>query len=338
MAIAATLGIDNNSEPIIRKKGNNLFKFPEKYTVIDVETTGLSPQFDGMIEVAAVKISNGKVLDTFSTLVKPYTVFIGDDGSELYVDDFIETLTGITNDMLVTAPEFVEIRDDFMSFLGDSIIVGHNVNFDINFVYDEVYRETGKIFDNNYCDLLRISRRLFPKLPNHKLLTIAESLNVTVENSHRALDDCFTTFRCFEKCRDYVIDNNIDLDLFLKPKKQNLKEVHTAKNTFDETHIFYGKVCVFTGKLEYLKRADAAQLVVDVGGSCDNNVTAKTNYLILGDNDYCQSIKGGKSNKQKKAEKLILGGQDLQIMPESVFCEIMQKEIETFVKKELGLI
>ena len=134
MAIAATLGIDNNSEQIIRKKGENLFKFPEKYTVIDVETTGLSPQFDGMIEVAAVKISNGKVLDTFSTLVKPNTVFIGDDGSELYVDDFIETLTGITNDMLVTAPEFVEIRDDFMSFLGDSIIVGHNVNFDINFV------------------------------------------------------------------------------------------------------------------------------------------------------------------------------------------------------------
>ena len=94
-----------------------------------------------------------------------------------------------------------------------------------------------------------------------------------------------------------------------------------------KTHPLYGKVCVFTGKLELMSREQAAQLVVNLGGTCGNGVTKKTNYLILGNNDYCSTIKDGKSSKQKKAEQLILSGQDLQIIPEDVFYELVLENV-----------
>ena len=73
-----------------------------------------------------------------------------------------------------------------------------------------------------------------------------------------------------------------------------------------------------------MKRADAMQLVINIGGRVGNGVTKKTNYLILGNNDYCKSIKGGKSSKQKKAEQLKLQGQDIEIISEQVFYDAME--------------
>lgn len=86
-----------------------------------------------------------------------------------------------------------------------------------------------------------------------------------------------------------------------------------------KTISFTNKHCVFTGKLEKMIRKDAMQLVVNVGGILDNSVTKKTNYLILGNNDYCSSIKDGKSSKHKKAEKYKLEGQDIEIIDEDTF-------------------
>ena len=86
------------------------------------------------------------------------------------------------------------------------------------------------------------------------------------------------------------------------------------------------KVCVFTGTLERMQRKDAMQLVVNLGGSCGDSVTAKTNFLILGNNDYCTTIKDGKSTKQKKAEALILKGNDLQIISETTFYDMISED------------
>ncbi|NLO49067.1 MAG: exonuclease, partial [Clostridiales bacterium] len=85
-----------------------------------------------------------------------------------------------------------------------------------------------------------------------------------------------------------------------------------------------GKICVFTGTLEKMVRKEAMQAVVDFGGTCGDNVTSKTNYLILGNFDYCKSIKDGKSRKHKKAEKLILQGQDISIISENVFYDLLE--------------
>ena len=87
----------------------------------------------------------------------------------------------------------------------------------------------------------------------------------------------------------------------------------------------YGRVVVFTGALEKMTRKEAMQLVADLGGINADSVTKKTNFLVLGNNDLCSSIKDGKSSKHKKAEKYILGGADLSIIPENVFYDMLDE-------------
>ena len=103
----------------------------------------------------------------------------------------------------------------------------------------------------------------------------------------------------------------------------DLSKLVASANQIDEDNPLYGQVCVFTGILQQYTRQEAAQIVVNIGGICANNVTKKTNYLILGNNDYCAAIKDGKSSKQKKAEAYKLNGQDIEIIPESVFYDMI---------------
>ena len=110
-----------------------------------------------------------------------------------------------------------------------------------------------------------------------------------------------------------------------KTKPVNAKDITTDNTDFDETHPLFGKLCVFTGTLEKMTRKDAMQIVVDFGGQVGNSVTKKTNYLILGNNDYCSSIKDGKSSKQKKAESLKLAGNDIEIISENVFYDMISE-------------
>ena len=100
-------------------------------------------------------------------------------------------------------------------------------------------------------------------------------------------------------------------------------DIVSSSENVDPSNPLFGKVCVFTGTLEKMVRKDAMQLVANLGGINADNVTKKTNYLVLGNNDYCSSIKDGKSSKQKKAEKLKLSGQDIEIIPENVFYDIV---------------
>ena len=103
------------------------------------------------------------------------------------------------------------------------------------------------------------------------------------------------------------------------------KDISTENTEFDETHPLYGKLCVFTGTLEQMKRKEAMQRVGDLSGSVADSVSKKTNYLILGNNDYCPLIKDPdkKSSKQKKAEKLKLAGNDIEIISENVFYDML---------------
>ena len=277
--------------------------------------------------MSAIKIKDKTIIDTYSTLVKPDEALYEDEYSnEYFVDDFITELTGITDEMLENAPYISDVLEQFLSFVGDSIIVGHNVNFDINFIYDDVDRILDKDFSNDFCDLLRISRKIFPDFENHKLSTLAENFKIKIDRSHRAEDDCITTFKCFEFCRNYTEKNKIAIGPYYKGKYLDLKEIHANVTEFDETHPLYKKNVVFTGTLEKMSRKDAAQIVANFGGILQNGVTQKTNFLVLGNNDYCKAIKDGKSSKLKKAESLILKGQDLQIIPEDVFYELIEVE------------
>lgn len=299
-------------------KGKSLLQFPNDFTIIDLETTGLTPRWDSIIEVSALKVRDGKVIEEFDTLINP----------EYEISNFITELTGITNEMLIGAPTIEPTLPLIKEFIGDDIILGHNVNFDINFLYDKLDFYLDDCLKNDFVDTLRLSRKVLPELEHHRLCDISSALNVSVETAHRALSDCYTTFSCYQRLREVIKESYDNEDEFLAKKGTynccDLRKLHTDKQCFDETHLLYKKVCVFTGVLEKMNRAQAAQCVVDLGGLCENTVTQRTNFLILGNNEYCSTIKDGKSSKQKKAESYKLKGLDIEILSEDVFYDLLE--------------
>lgn len=280
-----------------------------------METTGLDPTYDKIIEIGAIKIADGKEVDSFSTLVNP----------NCKIDEFITSLTGITNDMLLAAPCMDNVVSTLFNFVGDLVVVGHNVNFDINFLYDEFNKYLNVTFNNNYVDTLRIARRIYPDLKNYKLDSLSSKCGLNITNKHRALSDAKIAFGCFEFMKSDIIKNNIDTSNWGIKNKFKISTLNTQNDTFDEKHLLFNKICVFTGILEKMTRNEAGQKVVDLGGICADNITKKTNFLILGNNDYHKSIIDGKSHKHKKAESLIEKGSELQILSEQTFYDLLDE-------------
>lgn len=304
-------------------KGSSIIKFSEDYIVIDIETTGLSTEFDEIIEISAIKYKNHTECERFSSLVKP-PAYYGE------IPEFIERLTGITNAMLINAPELSVVIPSLKQFIENDLLVGHNVSFDINFLYDAFISILGEPLSNNYVDTLRISRKLFPELKHHRLTDMIEKLNINTETQHRAVADCETTNKCYISLSKIANERFLDINEFYNSfkKRKNKLDARTLSaqtDDFDISHPLYGKVCVFTGTLDKMQRKDAMQAVLNCGGEVGNGVTKKTNYLILGCNDYCKSIKDGKSSKQKKAEEYKLNGYDIEIIDEDVFYSMLEE-------------
>lgn len=298
------------------EKGSSLLQIPVSYTMIDTETTGLDPQYDKIIEMAAIKIRDGKEVARYETLVNP----------EQPIDDFITDLTGITNEELSTAPVAGDCLPDFVDFIGEDIVVGHNVHFDINFIYDALLACGYAPIKNDFVDTLRLSRRVRPDLEHHRLCDMAAAYSVPQPVAHRSLADCQTAIGVLDALAADAAAREIDLQARKKhygASAAKVSDIVAHEGCERPDSPLYGKVCVFTGKLDTLTRKDAAQLVADLGGICADGVTKKTNFLIMGTNEYCPTIVGGKSTKQKKAESLILKGADLQILTENVFLDML---------------
>ncbi len=300
-------------------KGSSIIAFPKNFTVIDIETTGLSPEYDEIIELSAIKICDDMTIDTFSSLVKP----------SVEIDEYITSLTGITNDMLSTAPKLISVLPKYLEFIGNDILLGYNVNFDINFLYDNTENLSCKLLSNDFVDTMRIFKKLHPDLIHHRLQDLAALYNIDYSNAHRSLSDCKITYLGYIQLLDEIENSFSDVQEFInlfKRKRCQTKaaDIEATTTDIDEDNLLFGKNIVFTGTLERMLRKDAMQLVVNHGGINSDNVTKKTNYLVLGNNDYCKSIKDGKSSKQKKAENLKLSGQDIEIISESVFYDMIE--------------
>lgn len=320
------------------EKGNSLIAFPNDYTVIDTETTGFDLVYNSIIEVAAVRVREGKVQDKFSSLIKPSKCYyLSKDGEEsesyYYVDEHITKLTGITNEMLEGAPEAAEVLPEFVKFIGDDILVAHNANFDINFLYETMSKVIGQPLKNDFVDTMRLSRKLFPTSEHHRSCDLAKNCGVPYENAHRALNDSMIACACFEKMREIVASNYESQEIFAKLfkhkggcKKLDSSSIVTDKADFDEDHPFYHRTVVFTGALDGIPRRVAMQSVVDVGGYVADNVTKATNYLVVGSFDFVNSVKGNKSSKMKKAEKMKLDGLDIEVISENTFLDFLENK------------
>lgn len=289
--------------------GKYIKKILSDYCVLDLETTGLSANYDDIIEIGILKIRGDVITDKYQSLVNP--------GYE--IPGYITELTGITNEMLADQPSIENLIDDIIKFIGDDVIIGHNTTFDLNFIKKYV-----EDISNDYMDTMQLSRKVYPELSHHRLKDMVEYLSLS-NNEHRSLIDCISTKELYDAIKNKLEKDGLKFDdLFVKKHYFiNVDDIKAITDHVDEDNFFYQKHCVFTGTLEKMVRKDAMQLVVNVGGILDKSVTKETNYLILGNNDYCSSIKDGKSSKQKKAEKLKLSGQDIEIIDEDTFYNLL---------------
>lgn len=160
----------------------------ETYIVFDLETTGFSAINDRIIEIGAVKVEQGRIVDKFSTFVNPRRP----------IPFAITKLTTITDEMVMGSPEIEEILPEFLAFVGDGILVAHNAGFDVGFIEQNCER-MGIEHKFVSVDTVAIARILLPTLSKYKLNVVAKALGISLENHHRAVDDAAATAEIFEK-------------------------------------------------------------------------------------------------------------------------------------------
>jgi DNA polymerase-3 subunit epsilon len=157
------------------------------YAILDIETTGRSPKYEKITEIA-VYIHNGtEIVDEFSTLLNP----------ERTIPSFITGLTGITNEMVANAPKFFEIAKKLVELTEDCIIVGHNVNFDYSFIKNE-FKLLGYDYAREVICTVKLSRKLIPGFKSYSLGKLCEQLKIQINGRHRAAGDAFATVKLFE--------------------------------------------------------------------------------------------------------------------------------------------
>lgn len=186
--------------------------------VLDFETSGMSPvQGDRAIEIGAVRIVAGKIVDRFQSLMNPGRRISG----------FIEAYTGITNAMVQAAPPAAEVMEAFHGFLGEEPLVAHNASFDRRFLDDELHRIDRCRRQEFACTLL-VARRIYPDAPNHKLATLVAYKNLPTDGRfHRALADAEMTahlwLRMEQDLRDHYGFAEVPFDLMsaLAGQKKN---------------------------------------------------------------------------------------------------------------------
>lgn len=171
------------------KKGTLINKYTPDYVIFDLETTGISPNYDEVIEISALKVKGGEVVDEFNTLVNP--------GRKI---PFGATkVNGITNAMVAEAPAFSHVLAEFLDFAEGLVLVGHNIaRFDMKFIWRDAEQYFGEIPKNNYVDTLQVARKHLPKMEHHRLVDLAEHYGISSEGAHRALNDCYMNQKVYE--------------------------------------------------------------------------------------------------------------------------------------------
>ncbi len=172
----------------IRLKGRDVLR--EKFVVVDLETTGFSPEKNAIIEIGAVKFEAGAAdYAAMEALINP----------EVYISEVITGINGISNDMVKDCRVIEEELPHFVDFFEDLPLAIFNAPFDMGFLRHNA-RKIGAAIENPVIDVLPLSRKAFPALPNHKLATLKAHFGIRDDQSHRALVDCRTTLSVYSEC------------------------------------------------------------------------------------------------------------------------------------------
>ncbi len=177
--------VDDLTDTVVNDRGQRL---RDDFVVFDIETTGFSPIKNKIIEIGAVKVSDGKICDRFSCFVNPHTP----------IPFEIERLTGINDDMVADAEDIETVLPKFLEFCKGCVLVAHNASFDMSFIKENMKRQEF-VQELTSVDTVAISRALLTDMAKHTLDSISKKLNISLENHHRAVDDAEATAQIFEK-------------------------------------------------------------------------------------------------------------------------------------------
>jgi len=160
------------------------------FVAFDLETTGLSPQLDRIVEIGAVKYVDGREVAHYGVLVNP----------EMPMPPGASAVNGITDAMLEGKPTIREVLPGFLAFVGDAVLVAHNASFDLGFVRSAMARQGLGQLPNDFVDTRIMAQKAYPGRPNYKLQSLALDLGVKALEAHRAEDDARVCLEVFQAC------------------------------------------------------------------------------------------------------------------------------------------
>ena len=183
---------------ILEKISNTIdkktLKFVDNYVLVDIETTGLSPVNDEIIEIGAIKVKDNKIVNEYNQLIK----------INRKLSTFITNLTGITDEMLKQGKLPNVVFKEFIDFLENDVIIGHNINFDYGFLSNKCKKYINYNLQNDCIDTMYLAKKLVPNSTNYKLGTLANYFNVSYEGAHRGLKDVEITYEVYNHLRKLI--------------------------------------------------------------------------------------------------------------------------------------
>lgn len=191
------------------------------YAIVDIETTGSYASANGITELAIHVFDGKKVTNKFETLINP----------EQPIPRYIQSFTGITNEMVADAPLFEEVAEEVFRLLEENIFVAHNVNFDFSFIKSHLLRAGFELKSKKLCTV-RLSRKIFPGFPSYSLGNLCHSLEIEMKNRHRAGGDTAATVQVFKKLLENDTEDFIGKSLLRNSKEQSLPP-NVPKKHFD---------------------------------------------------------------------------------------------------------
>ncbi len=204
--------------------------FDEEFVAFDLETTGLSPKNDLIIEIGAVVMKNGVELDRFQTFVDPHKSLTKE----------ITDLTGITNDMLKGAPDITQVLPEFVDFVGDRVLVAHNADFDTAFIREACKKQCIP-YSFTSVDTLVLSQNLMTKLNKHKLNIVANALSLPEFNHHRAADDAVTCGLIMAKFMEMMTEREITSLQQINPSMEKIRSEMRADDRYAQHIVLFAK-------------------------------------------------------------------------------------------------
>jgi DNA polymerase-3 subunit epsilon len=292
--------------------------------------------------VALVFFENGSILNKYDWLIRP-------PGGLDYFNPFNTRLHGISSRDVADKPQFNELWPEVYSLINNKILAAHNASFDVRVLSQLLDLYNLKYPDLEFVCTCNIARKTWCQLPRHSLNIVGNYLGYSF-NHHNASDDAEMCGKILVEACTYHNCVSIDElagkigmrvgvlkeDIYCpcsisnpyrsnRRKHDTLKIKELTKDNVNSYGVFRGKKVVFTGTMLSMKRQAAAQKVVDNGGSVSSSVSKRTDYLVMGVQDYAKFADGKQSSKTKKACQLIEQGYELRIIDEDQFLRMLEQ-------------